>query len=235
MIPHRTIMAAGGAAYPEVVLADKPYAYYRLEPPAGAIAADETVAQRDATWQGEVQLAQAGLAAGSAGAARFGGAAAYLDLPFGLDPATSAVTFEIWILTPATLPSNGRQTILAQRDGTGVGRSWLYIDDANHDGLGAHSLNTFLGGAASATGEVILPATRYHLVFEVTPAAWQLYVNGQAKERAGLSPETASGAFVLGLDKSLNHDPFQGIADEIAFYTHALGSARVQAHYEAGR
>lgn len=234
MIPHRTMMAAGRAAYREVVLCDGPYAYYRLEQTAGTIIADETPARHDAIWHGELQSGSLGLVAGSAAAVCLGSTGAYLELPFGFDPAASTVTFEIWIRTPATLPSRGCQTLLAQRDGTGVGRSWLYIDDANRDGLGTHNLNTGLGGVPRATGEVIAAATRYHLVLEVTPEAWQLYVNGQAKGGGGLTPEAATGAFVLGLDKTLKQDPFRGIAAEIAFYTHTLGSARVQAHYEAG-
>lgn len=231
MIPHRTMMAAGRTTYRDTVLSDKPYAYYRLEQ---AAAADETPARRDATWQGEMQPGQPGLVHGSAAAAQFGGAGSYLDVPFGLDPTTSITAFESWLRTPATLPSSGRQTLLAQRDGTGVGRSWLYIDDADQDGFGAHSLNTMLGGTPIGTGEVITAATRYHLVLEVTPGAWQLYVNGQAKQGGKMTPETATGTFVLGLDKSLSQDPFQGMAAEIAFYTHTLGSTRVQAHYEAG-
>lgn len=234
MIPHRTMMAADRITYRDVVLFDEPYAYYRLEQIAGAVAIDETPARRDAVWQGEMQPGQPGLVRGSAGAAQFGGAAGYLDVPFGLDPAASTVAFEIWLRLPAMRPSSGRQTLLAQRDGTGVGRSWLYIDDAGQDGLGAHSLNTLLGGTPISTGEVMAAATRYHIVLEVTPGAWQLYVNGQAKQSGNVTPEAASGAFVVGLDKSLSGDPFQGIAAAIAFYTHTLGSARVQAHYEAG-
>lgn len=233
MIPHRTMMAAGQVTYCDIVLADRPYAYYRLDQPVGTVAADETPARRDASWRGEMQPGQP-LVRGSTAAAQFGEAGACLDVPFGLDPAASTVTFEIWLRTPATLPSSGRQTLLAQRDGAGVGRSWLYIDDSDRDGLGAHSLHTLLGGAPISTGEVITAATRYHLVFEVTPGAWQLYVNGQARQSGDVTPEAATGAFVLGLDKSLSRDPLQGIAAEIAFYTHALGGARVQAHYEAG-
>lgn len=232
MISHRTMMAAGQTTYRDAVLSDGPYAYYRLEQ---AAAADETPARRDAIWQGGVQPGPPGFVRGSAAAAQFSSAAGYLDVPFGLDPATSITTFESWLRTPATRPSSGRQTLLAQRDGTGVGRSWLYIDDADQDGFGAHSLNTSLGGAPISTGEVIAAATRYHLVLEVTPSAWQLYVNGQAKQGGKITPETATGTFVVGLDKSLSQDPFQGMAAEIAFYTHTLGSARVQAHYEAGR
>jgi len=228
------MMAAGKPGYRDLVLADEPYAYYRLEHTTGAIAADETSARRDATCQGAVQLGEPGLVSGSAAAVRFGGAAAYLDLPFALDSAQSSVTCELWILTPATPPSTGRQTLLAQRDGTGVGRRWLYIDDGNHDGLGAGSLNTDLSGSPSATGTVITAATRYHLVLELTAQTWQLYVNGQASGRGELSPQAGAGAFVLGMDQSLSADPFQGVVDEIAFYTDALGRARIEAHYEAG-
>jgi hypothetical protein len=228
------MMAAGRITYRDVVLSDGPYAYYRLEQIAGAVATDETPARRDAVWQGEIQPSQPGLVRGSVAAAQFGDAAGYLDVPFGLDPAASTATFEIWLRPAATLPSSGRQTLLAQRDGTGVGRSWLYIDDAGQDGFGAHNLNTLLGGVPISTGEVITAATRYHIVLEVTPGAWQLYVNGQAKQGGSVTSEAASGAFVVGLNKSLSGDPFQGIAAAIAFYTHTLGSARVQAHYEAG-
>lgn len=234
MIPHRTIMAAAKPGYRDLVLADEPYAYYRLEHTAGVIAADETSARRDATCRGDVQLGEPGLVSGSAAAVRFGGAAACLDVPFALDSADSSVTCELWILTPATPPSTGQQTLLAQRDGTAVGHRWLYIDDGNHDGLGAGSLNTGLSGSPSATGTVITTATRYHLALVLTAQTWQLYVNGEASGRGELSPQAGTGAFVLGTDKSLSENPFQGVVDEIAFYTDALGGARVKAHYEAG-
>ncbi|EAR22913.1 LamG domain-containing protein [Nitrococcus mobilis] len=233
MIPYRTIMATGRPAYRDFVLADAPYAYYRFEPATGTLAADETAARRDATCQGEIQFSEPGLVAGSVAALRFGGKAAYLDVPFALDPTASAVTFEAWILTPATLPENGRQTLLAQRDGSTAGRRWLYIDAGNHDQLGTNSLNTALGGAPSATGVVTAAATRYHLVLEITPEKWRLYGNGQAQKSGEVTPETATGAFVVGTDPSLTQEPFQGAIDEIAFYTHALGGARVKAHYDA--
>ena len=234
MIPHRTMMAAARPGYRDLVLADEPYAYYRLEHTTGDVAADETPARRDATCRGAVQLGEPGLVAGSAAAVRLGAAGAYLDLPFALDPDEASVTCELWILTPATLPSAGRQTLLAQRDdGPGVGRSWLYIDAGNHDGLGAGSLNTGLAEAPSETGIVIAAATRYHLVLELTAQAWQLYVNGEPSKRGELSPQPA-GAFVLGIDNSLSENPFQGVIDEIAFYAETLGAARIKAHYEAG-
>lgn len=235
MIPYHTIMTAGRPAYRDVVLADAPYAYYRFEPATGTLAADETAARRDATCQGEIQFSEPGLVAGSATALRFGGKAAYLDAPFALDSAASAVTFEAWILTPATLPESGRQILLAQCDGPAAGRRWLYIDAGNHDQLGANSLNTALGGAPSATGVVIAAAaTRYRLILEITPEKWQLYGNGRTQESEEVAPETATGAFVVGTDPSLSQEPFQGAIDEIAFYTHALGGARVKSHYDAG-
>lgn len=235
MIPHRTMIAAGWTPYQELILADAPYAYYRFEQAPSETVGDKTPAGRHATWQGEVQLTQPGLVRGSAAAARLGGKTTFLDLPFGLDPVSSTVTFELWIQTPATLPGEGIQTLLAQRDGAGTGRSWLYIDDTDRDGLGAHSLNTTLGGAAQATGEVVAAATRYHLVLEVTPEGWQLHSNGQARQQRQVNPESATGPFVLGLDKSLRGNAFQGLIDEVAFYTHTLGSARILAHWQAGQ
>lgn len=234
MIPRRTMMAAAGPTYPDVVLRDRPYAYYRIEQATDALAMDATPARRDAAWYGAVRPVEAGLVRGAKAAVRFDAATgAYLDVPFGLDPAASNATFEIWIRTPAALPDGGRQILLTQRGGTGESRSWLYIDDVDRDGFGAHSLNTGLGGAPCATGVIIAPATRYHLVLEVTPGVWRLYANGQAKQGGDWAPQTADGTFVVGLDPSSNQHPFQGIAAEIAFYTHALGDARVQAHYEA--
>lgn len=235
MIPHRTMIAAGRILYPDLVLADAPYAYYRLEQATSEMAVDESPAGRHATWRGKVELTQPGLVHGSTAAVRLGGGGAFLDLPFGLDPASSAVTFELWIQTPATLPGEGIQTLLAQRDGSGTGCSWLYIDDADQDGLGAHSLNTTLGGSAQATGEVIAAATRYHLVLEVTPEGWQLHSNGQARQSRQVSPESATGPYVLGLDKSLGPGVFQGLIDEIAFYNHTLGSVRILLHCQAGQ
>ncbi|MCO6441371.1 MAG: hypothetical protein J5I81_09860 [Nitrococcus mobilis] len=235
MIPHRTIMAASRPAYRDVVLADVPYAYYRLEPTTGTIAADETTARRDAVCQGAMQFGAPGLVPGVAAAVCFDGTPAYLDIPFALDPAATTVTFEVWMLTPASLPASGRQTLLARRDGPETGCSWLYIDAGNHDQLGANSLNTALGGAPSATGVVITAARRYHLVLEVTPAGWQLYVNGQPGAHGESPPQATGGAFVVGIDPSLHRDPLQGSIAEIAFYTHALGSARAKAHYAAGR
>lgn len=68
----RRLRVAGGSQYAQIVRADGPYAYWRLDETTGSIAADYSGHQRDGTYVASVLLAQGKLLLASPNTAYMG-------------------------------------------------------------------------------------------------------------------------------------------------------------------
>jgi len=164
------------ADYASEVMADAPMAYYRFEESTNAT----TIA--DSSGNGHGSLEVSNVVFGTAGrvgrAARFSNAYVRVDLQ--LDPAVGDLTVE------ALLRFNDlsiQRNFVSQQDGTGQGRSLLYLENDN-------LLRSFLGGTTTKATNAVSQATWHHVVMTVANGGASdiltLYLDGQVPDTADL-------------------------------------------------
>jgi len=135
----------------------------------------------------------------------------------------------------------GIQHIWANTDGTGFGRSNLYL-------IGNGQVATYVGGGTTASQATGMDASWCHLAMTVSyDSARDLYVartylDGVLVDAldmvtgtgASRPPEFSDGAWVIGSHKLRTANNFwQGLLDEVALYDYALSDARIAAHNAA--
>jgi len=213
-----------GEAYSEAVLADNPLAYLRFEETEGDTLSDVSGNGHDSV---EITGAVLGVA-GSVGNALYLNGLATVELNLQLNPADSEGdgvqngendwSVELFIRPDAiTLPN----VILAQQDGTGLGRSNLLLTQTEGGLIGS-----FLGGAT--TPSVVAPEVGrwYHVVMTYDGRTEgdniRFYVNGLPAGSGRRVAEAADGNWVIGAHKNKNNSFFKGVIDELSFYSYRL-------------
>lgn len=232
---HRKIVVPGGASsYPSAVLADNPYAYWRLGDTSGTTAADASGNGRTGTYNngsGSFTLNQASLQTSDADpSARL--QSAYVASGFLLN--TSAATVEAIVKIPVGYTG---VTIAGFQDGFGSSTSdkmlgisggaflW-YVYDGHPSGIGAPS--PFTAGTA------------YHIAGTVGAGGQILYVNGIAVA-TGIATGSYTGYGTNNVFAGGGSGGGGGAAylsdlyiDEFAVYNTQISAARILAHAQAG-
>lgn len=235
-------MVASAASFRDEVLADAPLAYYRLDETAGTVAADASGNSHWASYAGNVipQLGVPGFTHDENPGAQFSGSAADASVvlvPGVLNPGETSFTLEALVSVEA-LGIN--RLIFQQLDLNGTGRSLLRI-------LANGELASFIGGINRTSGKIVPIGQPLHvaMVFERTglsgvgeaEGTLSFYVNGVRENSLSLSGsegvEMSDGDFVLGNQKGLNGQYFNGVMDEIVFYDKALSEARILEHFDS--
>lgn len=218
------------AAYPDEVLADTPVAYYRFEETAGTAAADTSGNSNAGTYENGVLLNQPS-SPNLGRAAQFDGSDDFVDTP---NTVGGNFSLEMWINTTSTSAtgSNGY-------DGTGL--LWSDIANTANDFILA-ALNdhaAFFTGNPDHTIEgtsALNDGAWHHLVATRTQGgATQIYVDG-ALQDSGTSNANLlddNGQIAIG-GNVLDDRYFEGLIDEVAYYSGVLSAERIQAHYVAG-
>jgi hypothetical protein len=221
------------ASYATVVMADAPFAYWRLAETAGTTAKDMT-GGHDGTYQGTPVFTSTGPVAGGRSVCFTGDDRVVADALAHLTPATwQALSMEVWVSMAAGATED---YLMSFAQSNGIDPFGLYRDDTT-------GRFRFHYGPSNVSGVVIPTAgTFYHLVITLNTAnGGSFYVNGQlvgsftATER----PSFAGGHFSLGADyDSVSGSPvvgefLHGCLAEAALYTTALTAERVAAHYAA--
>ena len=198
--------------------------FWRLSEDPGESTAFEANLVNNGTYVGEVLLGQPGLlAADTDAAAQFDGSTAFVDLPFVLD-VSGPFTIEC-LVRPQAL--EGLPTVVSQRDGTGTGRTLLFIDE---------TLNfaSNLGGTIRDSGVTAAVDTTYHLVFTFaggTDGVWVFYVDGVETATDTATGESATDGWLIGVNKTLGPAFWNGTIDEVAVYNAALDAETIQTHF----
>jgi hypothetical protein len=221
-------------AYPDVVEADAPVAFYRLNERSGTSAIDSSAHTDDGTYAATVQLGRRPLLKGDATATSASFPGGYV-----IESATweaPAVTAECW-LSPTQTDIDGSSRI--------IDNAWT-----DHDGNGfmvwiSHKAAAFNTGWLSVVGPAPLHAGRiYHIVGTYDGATGaSLYINGTLVAHAIPGPlpkpqegdDSATYIGVLNTGTEYGHTAyFRGNIADCAVYDHALTPERVAAHYNAG-
>jgi hypothetical protein len=225
--------AAAGAAlvnvtvpsYVTTVMNAAPVAYYRFEEAAGSGIV------RDFSGNGHHSVSvDANVVLGGSGrignAVEFNGNG-FIELDLALNPAdpegdgtgSGNNDFSIEMLVNMSTIAE-RQTMVAQQDGSGAGRSLV----RTHETL--ENFSTFIGGSDNPTSTAPEADTWYHLVLTYDgdggTDAIRWYVDGVAAGIGTETAEAATGNWILGALKSKTSQFMDGYLDELAIYDYRL-------------
>ena len=224
-----------GTTYSSTVESDGPLAYYRLDDPSVAVAADSSSHGRNALYDqhanqgiGHTSGAAGALAsdadAGTAmpcGSVCFQGGGSAIDTgpTSGLPSGNSAFTLESWFRTPysGTVVELTGTSIRLRVSGT-ANQLQMYTASSSINWSTPYPMND----------------NNWHLVEAVYDGVGNvtLYLDGQSLgTQAGTGTGAATGICIAG--NSDGTDYLNGAVDEVAVYAAALSSAQVAAHWAA--
>jgi hypothetical protein len=216
-------------SYSSEVLADSPYLYWRLGESSGTTAADASGNGRTGTYSGGYTLGTTGLITGDSNTAvTFNGTTALVTASDTAD--LTAFTIEAWIKA-----GSGTTGGIAGRDSTVDASRIFYIDmNGTKPEVVVFKNGTTVGSVLGPTA--VNDNVRHHIVGTYDGTITRLYVDGvqvgtPSTTVSGALP-TANTAFVVGGRRS-GAAEFNGVIDEVAYYTTALPSTRIAAHYAA--
>ena len=165
----------------------------------------------------------------------FDGTNDYVEIPFtySLDILDGDTPFAVsaWFKLDAlpTQTTNDHFSILSQKAGQGVGRTWIYIDGAT-DEIRANI------SAVELSSEVI-PAidTWYFVVLNYDGVTLSIYVNGDLTTSIQTRvDEYANGSYLIGTNMDLDRQYFQGNIDEVGMYNRTLKEEEIAEEYIRG-
>lgn len=229
------------STYASTVLGDGPVAYYRLDDPSGAIAADSSTAGNAGSYAGGYTPNVAGaLANDPDGATLLDGSSGNIRAANSTSLSiTGAITVEVWVKWTAA-PTT--QDLINKGDGAtiaGTSYALAYVPGCGGCGLGFYTYigNTF---TCACQANALPVGSWFHLVGTRT-AGGQLsfYVNGSlmatATDGGGALNNVPSG---LGIGASGSGTgsglyPSNAAVDDAAVYPVALTATQVSTHYHA--
>jgi len=240
---RRHVSGFYGDDYPSTILADEPWAYWRLGEGAGSTAADE-LGVNDGTYVGSPTLAQSSLTDRDADTSvAFNGSSQYVNCgklgQFGSTAATAGITIELWVKTAsngATLAGSG--TYGAQRmtlDLAADGKLWLRIEGRNGGGYRYIETDADVGIDDNAAHHVAA-------TWDAATGEMRIYVDGQRVDATLQQTDTPDLWEDLGDEFAIAASSagagWYGYAaatiDEVALYARPLSAWRIASHYFAG-
>ncbi|HSH04561.1 MAG TPA: LamG-like jellyroll fold domain-containing protein [Anaerolineae bacterium] len=155
----------------------------------------------------------------------FDGIDDYVEAPYVVNPSGSNFTAALWFKIDNTTEN---QLLLAQSNGSGTGRAWLYVNS------GTGQLATTLGGSTLTGGSVVAFDEWHHAAVSYNGSTLNLYLNGSLVASNNRSLESSTGVMYLG-NNSLLTNAYDGQLDEFVLYDYTLTTSAVadlvNAHY----
>jgi hypothetical protein len=253
--------AAAHAAYKDVVLANNPVAYYRLEETSGTTAFDATVNHFDATYAPDLDtngvtswpiMGLPGIGTNSILFRYYVDSLSvphrgFVNLPFHQEfsPVTgdgqhgAPFSAECWV-QPLTQPANYSipLAMFGQYEASAPYQNASGWNFYQSPGPASYWIfNVKNGPFAQASGVLIQPLQWYHLAATFDGSTFIFYVNGVARVTSTnntgyLADHNWDGQ--IGAGDNTGFSPFTGGVDEVAFYTNVLSAADVTNHYQVG-
>jgi hypothetical protein len=248
---HYLAGSPDGQPYDQLVLAQAPAAYWRLDEAVGATTAVDLTGGNNAVYRGGPVLAWAGLISGTNTAMNLDGVNDFVDVPNAAELNTGGPyetkTIEMWFR-----PSNVTATqVLYEQGSTSRGIN-VYVEGGRvYGGLWNRVADDPTTPWAS---DVWLDApvsvnTTYHLalVYDYPSNLATLYLNGvpvdstsgfgrlfAAGGAIGIGAQNDNARFATRGDNAGDRWFFSGTIDEVAHYNTALDAATIQTHYLTG-
>ena len=259
--PFATVILLAGApiaqaAYPDIILGDKPAAYYRLEEAPGAtVAVDSTTNHLNATYVYNTDdtypaLGLPGIdtnSVGFDGGGSIGNPSDYISIPYSpflaptnADGVTGApFSAELWVEANGQ-PGNYSIPLCMFGAYAGSGTyanasGWNFYQSPGPNSYWIFNMkpSPFL----SYAGVPVVPFQWYHLVGTYDGTTASFYINGVLVTAAPASSQFfADNGYPgqIGAGANVGFTPFNGGVDEVAIYGYALSPTQVAAHYAAG-
>ena len=209
------------ADYPATVLASDPLAYYRFEEAPGAtILVDSSGNGLDIDNSSPAGTTVLGSDGAVGSAVTFNGDG-YLVSPLNLDTSVGDFTIEAIIKRTGGAPEG---VVIANQDGNlGPGRSNLVVN-------GAGFITTFSGGATTNSDVMNLGESFDHVILTFDQSAvvegveptFRFFINGAEAGTGNAIPEAANGSWIIGANKVLTTQFFNGVVDDVAIYGRRL-------------
>lgn len=215
--------------YANVVLADGPVGYWRMNATSGTTQADASGNARTATIVGGVTLGQPGAITDGDTSMLLDGSTGDLTVGSGLT-VTGACTFEAWLYDTSGVLSDYKGILVLQ-----TGTNALLMSS----GKKAQCSLNLSSGQKNVQSTSVLAANRWNHVVGTFDGAdvITVYINGAMdKQTAGLAGTLVTGGTTrfLGSDDAVTTARFwQGRLDEVALYNKLLTPAQVATHYVA--
>ena len=236
-------MSAAHAAYPDVILADNPIAYYRLEEAPGSGTAVDSSASGAFPGVYNINgsyplLGQPGIDTNSIALSVAQPSSVTAGYYAELNQ-QAPFSFEIWAKPISTDPANYRCPIGNFSGwGTATQSGWYVYQTPG-------SPATFACITASGvwiTSPAVALFNWYHLVGTYNGTTMSFYVNGVligTQNAAGYTANSVNNAGVNPIalgnrGDASGYGAFDGSLDEFAYYTNALTAAQVLTHYQIG-
>ena len=210
--------------YSTEVLADSPYAYWKLNEPSGTTATDYSGNGRNLTYNGTYTLNQTGL--GTLGKAVVMGANSYISGALTGSPFDSSWTFEAWY-QPTNWTANTPKGIFqygVTEDKWGLRHSDISIAEG--------VLQLYKNGAViSSSPSASVNNTLQHVVATFDGTNVKMYKNGSLVQTTATSPYAAGNqTMFLNYNNNAGRATY-GILQHVSLYTTALSATRISAHY----
>jgi len=222
--------------YVNEVLADTPWAYWRLGETSGTTALDISGNARNATYTNSPTLGANPLITVD-NSVDLDGTNDYASFTPGT-AVTGNFTYECWINADSFSSFPGLVSGWNANSSGNYGSIILLADTGVVEIYAANS--TFTGWSyTDSTGYTLSTGTTYHLVFvnDDTNNTAKLYVNG-VEQYSSSGKTTAMGMVnaskILSIGRATTSNYFNGRIDEVAIYTKALSADRILTHYRAG-
>ena len=238
------------AAHPDVILADNPVLYLRLEELPGATTAmDSSVNGFHGSYvfrtePDSPELGLPGIATNSILFRTSGGQSGDVLIPYNatINPASdgtngAAFSAECW-LRPVIQPNDYKVAIASFGPyGTGTyanASGWNFYQSPGPASFWILNMKPTVFGQATAVPIVL--GQWYHLAVSFDGTNAVFYINGVARGTYAASGYLAnpSADMHIGSGPNVGFGPFDGGVDEVAIYTNALTAAQVLAHYQSG-
>lgn len=225
-------------SYKNIILQNRPIAYWRLEETGGNVAADET-GNFNGTWHGSPNQGVGGIIIDQANnpvgkAARFSDSDWIEANPVTASISSSPFSLEAWF---SDVPENSAAYILIATNLQDYENGLLFyiqeqkmiINGSTADG----------GSFLHPAGPVVTGPDRHHAVVTWDLSNFVVYLDGTPiiDETISFRPIAATDYFSIGQEYDAGEQTgnfFNGILDEIAVYDKALNADQIKTHFNAG-
>jgi hypothetical protein len=227
--------ARSTASYGQVIMADGPLTYWRLDETSGTTAADST-GRAPGTYTNSPTLGVTSGVTGGNKSVTFTDLSSDMIVVGDVDDfaGTSPFTVELWM---APTPVNGYWRRVMAKEGAGGWEMLLGAQGTGQDNYVIFSRDDTYTPDNIDSGFSLTANTWYHVAVTYDGTNMRMYVNGVLRNTLASSVQVPDHPFplTLGDNGPAGTDGLGGGMDEVAMYNYPLSAAQIAEHYVAGK
>ena len=223
--------ATGGATYAQVVLADTPVGYWKLDDPSGTTVVDSSTVASNGTYVNSPTLGVAGAASGTGTSVTFTGASSqYANLGTASQHDVGDV-FSVEAFFKSSDSSNAAHTIISAGNNVGSNAGFQV-----RVSFGVVQITKFTFGASVISTISVTDGAWHHIICTKNGAAQKIWIDG-VDCTGTITNKTCltTGMMTIGAAWLLTAyaDYANATLDEVSLYNYVLTPTQVAAHYAA--